>query len=103
MMRKLLFGLFVISLNFTACESDKPEQVTLNPLEVRAEFSELLESYYDEGLALDPLNATAIGDHRFNAEFPDYLSKSYKDSSIAFYSRSIKQLAEKYDNQYLSG
>lgn len=101
MMRKLLFGLFVISLNFTACESDKPEQVTLNPLEVRAEFSELLESYYDEGLALDPLNATAIGDHRFNAEFPDYLSKSYKDSSIAFY-KKYKKLAEKYDNQYLT-
>lgn len=101
MMRKLLFGLFVISLTFTACETDKPEQVTLNPLEVRAEFSELLDAYYDGSMALDPLNATQSGDHRFNAVFPDYLSKSYKDSSIAFY-KKYKKLAEKYDNQYLT-
>ncbi|MDN3643829.1 DUF885 domain-containing protein [Lutimonas halocynthiae] len=100
-MKKLLFVLFIISLNFVACEPDKPELVILNPLEVRAEFSEFLDSYYDGSLALDPLSATAKGDHRFNAAFPDYLSKSYKDSSIAFY-KKYKKLAEKYDNQYLT-
>ena len=102
MMRKLLFGLFVISLFFIACEPDKPEQVLLNPLEVRAEFSELLEAYYDGTMALDPIMATSKGDHRFNAAFPDYLSKSYKDSSIAFY-KKFKKLANTFDNQYLLG
>ncbi len=33
------------------------------------------------------LMATDAGDARFNAVFPNYLSKSYKDSSIAFYTR----------------
>ena len=100
MMRKLVFGLFVISLTYVACESDKPEEVKLDPLEVRADFSELLESYYDGTMALDPLNATSSGDARFNASFPNYLSKAYKDSSIAFY-KKYKKLAENYDNQYL--
>ena len=99
-MRKLLFGLFIAALCCVACESEKPEQVVLDPLEVRAEFSELLEDFYNGTMELDPLSATSKGDHRFNAEFPDYLSKSYKDRSIAFYKR-FKTLAEKYENQYL--
>ena len=99
-MRKLIFGLFIVSLICVACESEKPEQVVLDPSEVRVEFSELLEDYYNGTMALDPLNATSKGDHRFDAEFPDYLSKSYKDSSIAFYKR-FKKLANEFDNQYL--
>ncbi len=39
----------------------------------------MLDAYYDGTLALDPLTATSKGDHRFNSEFPNYLSKSYKD------------------------
>jgi len=99
-MRKFLFGLLTISLICMACESEKPEMILLNPAEVRADFTQMLEAYYDGSMALDPLRATQKGDYRFNAEFPDYLSKSYKDSSIAFYKR-FKKTAETFDNQYL--
>ena len=99
-MRIFLFGLIAISLICVACESEKPEIILLNPAEVRADFTQMLEAYYDGSMALDPLTATQKGDYRFNAEFPDYLSKSYKDSSIAFYKR-FKKRAETFDNQYL--
>ena len=95
---------FVASLIFVfmACEEDKPDVIEQNPEEVRLEFSQLLDDYYDQSMALDPLEATAAGDSRFNASFPNYLSKAYKDSSIAFYSR-FKAKTEKFDNKYLSG
>ncbi len=99
-MRKLLFSVFILFLVFVGCEPEKQETVLLNPMEVRAEFSAMLDAYYDGTLALDPLTATSKGDHRFNSEFPNYLSKSYKDSSIAFYKR-FKERAESFDNQYL--
>ena len=95
---------FVASLLFVfvACQEDKPETIIQNSEEIRLEFSQLLDDYYDQSMALDPLSATSIGDSRFNASFPNYLSKAYKDSSIAFYSR-FKAKAEKFENNHLSG
>jgi len=92
-------SLFLVS---TACQEDKPEVIEQNPEEIRLEFSQLLDDYYDQSMALDPLEATSVGDARFNASFPNYLSKAYKDSSIAFYTR-FKAKAEKFENTYLGG
>ena len=89
-MRNRLFGLLVICLCIFGCEPEKSNELAVDPLEVGIGFAQLLEDFYDGSMALDPLKATSNGDHRFNAEFPDYLSKSYKDSSIAFYKRFRK-------------
>ncbi|MGB5321068.1 DUF885 domain-containing protein [Lutimonas sp.] len=95
--------IFAISLLFilVACQKDKSEAIIQNPAEIRSEFSQLLDDYYDGSMALDPLTATSAGDSRFNGVFPNYLSKTYKDSSIAFYTR-YKAKAEKVENKYLS-
>lgn len=99
-MTNRFFGLLVLCLCIFGCEPDKSKEPALDPVEVRIGFAQLLEDFYDGSMALDPLKATSNGDHRFNADFPDYLSKSYKDSSIAFYKR-IKKKALGFDNQYL--
>lgn len=95
--------IYAISLLFilVACQKDKSEAIIQNPTEIRSEFSQLLDDYYDGSMALDPLTATSAGDSRFNGVFPNYLSKTYKDSSIAFYTR-FKSKAEKVEDKYLS-
>lgn len=95
--------IYAISLLFVlvACQKDKSEAIIQNPAEIKSEFSQLLDDYYDGSMALDPLTATSAGDSRFNGVFPNYLSKTYKDSSIAFYTR-FKAKAEKVENKYLS-
>ena len=94
---------FVLSMLIflVACQKDKPETIIKNPAEIRTQFTKLLDDYYEGAMALDPLAATSKGDARFNAEFPNYLSKAYKDSSIVFYKR-FKAKAEQVENKYLS-
>lgn len=99
-MRDFLFGLLMVCLFCIGCETEKPKQLPADPMVIQHEFAQLLEDFYDGTMALDPLKATSIGDHRFDAEFPEYLSKSYKDSSIAFY-KKFKKKALSFDNQYL--
>ena len=38
---------------------------------------EVTEAYYEQYLRLNPLLATAQGDHRFDAEFGDYVSPTW--------------------------
>jgi len=101
-MRKIIWSVLSLLFLLMACEENKTEMVLENPAEIRMQFSKLLEDYYDGTMALDPILATSKGDNRFNASFPNYLSKVYKDSCVAFYSR-FKTMAEKVDNAYLSG
>jgi uncharacterized protein (DUF885 family) len=42
-------------------------------------FSELLDTYYEEKLKLNPLEATLRADYRYNSELPNTLSKAYED------------------------
>lgn len=101
-MKHLIFSLLCMMVLVTACTSEKSEESLQNPAEVRRQFGKMLDAYYEGKIALDPLHATSIGDSRFNDKFPNYLSKSYKDSSIAFYTR-FKKNAENVENTYLSG
>jgi len=94
----IILGLMIV---FVACQKERPEAIIQDPDEIRSGFSKLLDDYYDGTMALDPLKATYVGDGRFNAVFPNYLSTAYKDSSVAFYTR-FKARAEKIENKYLS-
>lgn len=101
-MKNINWSVFSLLILLMACNDIKTENELQNPDEIQTQFKNLLEDYYDGTMALDPLLATTRGDDRFNASFPNYLSKAYKDSCVAFYSR-FKTMAEKIDNGYLSG
>ena len=73
MTQKILFGL-LISLLLVSCKQ-KPKDET--SLEVGADFATLLDSYYEDGLKLNPINATMAGDGRYNHLFPNVLSNDY--------------------------
>ena len=53
----------------------------------------ITEEYYDAWLALNPLAATAQGDHRFDDRFGDYVSLAWMADSLAIEQRALEELA----------
>lgn len=100
-MNRIFISLVCFLMLLASCEQKETEKSINNPEQIKQQFSKMLDNYYAGTLALDPLAATSYGEEQFNAEFPNYLSKAYKDSSIAFYSK-YKVMAEGFDNKFLS-
>ena len=95
-MKKTLF-LYVIAILAIACKKETPEPVTTDTIP----FAELLDNYYEEGLKLNPLNATMAGDNRYNDQFPDVLSSDYKAKTKEYY-ESYKAQLSNYPDASLS-
>jgi uncharacterized protein (DUF885 family) len=55
---------------------------------------DITETYYDEYLALNPLAATAQGDHRFDDRFGDYVSPSWMADWLAIEQEAVSRLSE---------
>lgn len=98
-MRYLLF--FSLLLLF-ACGND-PVVDPAEPTEdvSAAAFDELLADYYEMRLELIPLEATFIGDNRFNDQLPNMLTQAYKQEMTAFYESTSASLAG-FDRSALS-
>ena len=71
---KTLFG-FLFSLLLISC---KQEPKTDSSSDVSSEFAAVLDGYYEDGLKLNPINATMAGDSRYNHLFPNVLSTDFK-------------------------
>ena len=78
-MRKLLFLFSVITL-LTACKQAKVDRSAPNK-----DLSRLFENYYEERLKLYPLEATSIGDNRYNDLLPNDGSPAFIKQSKEFY------------------
>ena len=75
---KNVFYLIAISTLLIACQQEsKTEKATAPTATVNKAFNDLLEQYYEDGLQLNPLNATFAGDNRYNDQFPNVLSDQY--------------------------
>ena len=64
-----------------------------NPGSSSEDFDVLLEDYFQDNLELYMLNATYLGDHRYNDSLPNYLSKSFEDKEKKFYRDYNKKLS----------
>ena len=53
---------------------------------------EITERYYDQHLELNPLEATAQGDHRFDARFGDYVSERWMADWLAIEQEALEKL-----------
>ncbi|MDC6367351.1 DUF885 domain-containing protein [Muricauda sp. AC10] len=74
-----------------SCKEDSKE---VAPLEPNSEFAALLDNYYEDGLKLNPINATLAGDNRYNDEFPNFLSDAYaalNKSHFEDYKKKLEQ------------
>ena len=61
----------------------------------------MLEDYYQDTLKLIPLNATFNGDHRYNDQFTNLISKEYRSSLRTHFSHYLEELTQ-YDDAALS-
>src|SRR4051812_43054522 len=60
------------------------------------ELAALLNNYYEERLQLFPLEATAIGDQRYNHLLPADFTDSYRETLASFYKRYLTYIGQ-YD------
>ncbi len=60
--------------------------------ETAAKLIEITERYYDRYLELNPLTATAQGDHRFDAKFGNYVSLAWMADSLAMEQDALEKL-----------
>lgn len=98
MKKTLLAGIMALSL--VACK-DQPATEVSTPETTAVGFNKVLDEYYEDGLTLNPLNATMSGDNRYNDKFPDALSQEHKAATKAYYT-SYRDAIQKFDDNDLS-
>jgi uncharacterized protein (DUF885 family) len=99
-MKKFLFPIICITFLLSTCkqETKKDDAMDDNNL---LPFNDLAENYYQEGLQLNPINATLAGDERFNEQFPNLLDSLEITKQKAYYTK-YKEEISKYENSSLS-
>ena len=89
-MSRPLITVSLLALALAACQGQSPAPAAGNPAAATATavdseqdraFAALAARYLDEGLALSPVAATQIGDHRFDAELDDLGAAGRKASA----------------------
>lgn len=79
--------LICISLSFLVSCRDKATKIPKNE-----KLNSVFSKYWDERMATFPLEATAIGDNRYNNQLPITISDSYRDSLKKFYEGYLSQM-----------
>jgi len=95
-MKKIVFALLLIS-TLLACQQNGPSSNTV----ANKSFAALTELYYQEALKQSPLNATVIGDERYNDLLPNDGSIATMEEYKIFNTRFLDSL-KNYDRASLS-
>lgn len=59
-----------------------------------AQLNALVEAYFEANLALNPVFATQIGDHRFNARMPNDIGPAWREQALATERKYLADLAK---------
>lgn len=82
MQNKILTLVWVLSI--FACKNE-PKNLAEDSTTDNKAFDSLTEKYYQEGLKLNPLDATFQGDNRYNDTLPNFLSPEYEKRIKEYY------------------
>jgi uncharacterized protein (DUF885 family) len=99
--------LLLAAFSIAGCDrSPAPDPSGATPVDARAaakaaraataeaqRLHEITERYYDQHLELNPLAATAQGDHRFDARFGDYVSEAWMADWLAIEQEALAKLS----------
>lgn len=83
-MRKIItyVGILCTLCIWMACEEKNNSSIAPNP-----SLQNIFRNYWEERMQLYPLEATAVGDYRYNDRLPNFISESYRDTLREFYIR----------------
>lgn len=90
----------ILGLGSFAQTKDNTKKIA-NPSMHNIGFSSLLSSYFEDGLKLNPLNATFQGDSRYNDTLPNFLSDAYKKELKNYYSGYLEK-SKRFESAKLS-
>lgn len=95
-MKTKILVLFSFAISFIACQ----QKQTMATSENKA-FNNMLEHFYQDGLKLNPLDATFSGDERYNDILPNTGSQKFISESKSFVTRYLDSLTH-YNREELS-
>ena len=93
---KKIVALVCITILFVSCKNDINKSSDKEN-DISVAFNTMLDNYYEEGLKLNPINATFAGDNRYNNSFPNTLSEAYSTEIKAYYTSYLDQLSQYND------
>ncbi|UII75083.1 DUF885 domain-containing protein [Flagellimonas sp. HMM57] len=88
-MTKKITLLCAILVSLFSCKQEPKQE---NTPDLSANFSKILDNYYEDGLKLNPINATMAGDHRYDDVFVNLLSDEYLERIKTHYSTYKNEL-----------
>jgi uncharacterized protein (DUF885 family) len=94
-MYKLLLFAITLGMVVQSCKPKSSSEGLSEPIKT------VFDNYYQDRLALYPLEATMFGDDRYNDRMPDDLTVAGRAKLTAFYKKYIDELA-KYDREKLN-
>lgn len=109
-LRPLAFAVaLVLTSALTGCGQSAPPATpaasttpAADAAELAAQLDTLYAEFWEESLQLNPLQATFIGDLRYNDRLPNFLSAEYRAQSHAFHQRWLERI-EAIDPSALDG
>ena len=85
---RIILSIFCLALVMVSCKDESKTTETITVMTGPNEaFKVMLDTYYEDGLKLNPLSATYSGDNRYNDQYPNTLSEGYKTKAKAYYTK----------------
>ncbi len=100
-MIKKMLTMTCLAIVFTACKKETTPKESTTEVDISAKFNEMLDNYYEEGLQLNPVQATFTGDNRFNDQFPNPLADETVNKYKAYFNKYKEELNQ-FDDASLS-
>ncbi len=101
-MKSLPTAMLAAALFLASCSSDQPPaDPEADAVDAPAALTALFDEYFERGLELNPVRATAIGDYRYNDKFANSLSPEYRETERKMDEEFLARLLE-IDREQLS-
>ena len=83
------------ALLVAACSSEQqPETTPADAVDATTALTELFDEYFERGLELNPLRATAIGDYRYNDRLANSIGPDYREADRKLDEEFLARLLE---------
>ena len=82
-MNRFQAALIAATFLVAACSSDQPpSEPQAEVVDATTALNELFDEYFERGLELNPVRATAIGDYRYNDKLANSIGPEYRKASL---------------------